>query len=245
MMKHVLVIALLAVPLVALAGPKQRHSKKQKSEAQVHIDKATDAHQAGDFETALVELQAAYALDPQPDLLYAMGQVHVKLGECEQAIDSYEQFLATNPDPDIATQAQQAIDTCKAQLPPPTPEPAPAPAVQPPPPPPPAPEARPFYTDKIGDALVGGGVIALVIGGVEYASARGTLDDADAATTYAEHQELVDDAHGKRNIGVAFGVIGVAAIGVGIWHYTKYHSEQAIAVTPTTSGGMVTWMGQF
>lgn len=243
-MKHVLVIALLALPLVALAGPKQKH--KQKSEAQAHIEKATQAHEAGDFETALVELQAAYALDPQPDLLYAMGQVHVKLGECQQAIDSYEQFLATNPDSEPAAAAHEAIDTCKAQLPPPEPEPTPAPVTQPPSPPPPAtPEARPFYTDKIGDALVGVGVVAMVVGGLEYASARSTLDDADAATTYAEHEQLVDDAHSKRNIGVAFGVAGLVAVGVGVWHYTKYHSEQAVAVAPTTSGGMVTWMGRF
>jgi hypothetical protein len=41
------------------------------------------------------------------------------------------------------------------------------------------------------------------------------------------------------------GAAGLAAVGVGVWHYANYKSERAVAVTPTTSGGMVTWMGRF
>jgi tetratricopeptide (TPR) repeat protein len=238
-MKHLLVFALLALPALAFAGP------KEKAEAQKHIEKATTAHQGGRYDVALTELQAAYGLDPQPDLLYAIGQVHVKLGKCEDAIASYEKFLATNPPAEPAAAAKEAIDTCKAQAPPP-PEPEPTP---PPPPvaptPPPPPQSKPFYTDVIGDALAGAGVVSIVVGVVMYSSAVSTLDDAEAATTYDEHKQLVDDAHMKRNLGVVFGGIGVAALGVGIWHYTRYRSEQAVTVTPTTSGGMVTWMGRF
>jgi len=236
-MKHLLVCALIAVPLVSFAGP------KEKKEAQQHIEKATAAHQAGKYDEALTELQAAYALDAQPDLLYAIGQVYVKLDKCDDAIASYEKFLGTNPPADAANSAKEAIETCKAKQPPPPPPPEPTPPPQPPPPP--QPDAKPFYTDKIGSALVGGGIVGVVIGAVMYSSARSTLDDAEAATTYAKHQELVDDAHLKRNIGVGIGIVGLAAIGVGVWHYTRYQSEQSVAVTPTTSGGMVTWMGRF
>jgi tetratricopeptide (TPR) repeat protein len=241
-MKHLLVfavVAAVALPAVVFAGP------KEKAEAQKHIEKATQAHQGGKYDVALTELQAAYALDPQPDLLYAIGQVHVKLGKCDDAVASYEKFLATNPPAEPAAAATEAIETCKAQSPPPPPpEPTPPPAPAPPPPPP-APEGKPFYTDKIGSALVGGGIVSLVVGVVFYSSAVSTLDDAEAATTYAEHEKLVDDAHMKRNLGVVFGAVGLAAVGVGVWHYTQYRSEQAVTVTPTTSGGMVTWKGRF
>lgn len=241
-MKHLFVIALVAFPLAVFAGP------KQKQEAQKHIDAATEAHGQGKYDVALAELQAAYALDAQPDLLYAIGQVHVKLGQCEEAIASYEKFLAANPPEEPTAAANEAIASCRKQLaeaqqsPPPDPEPQPQP---PPAAPPPAPEGRPFYTDVIGSALVGAGVVSLAVGGVMYASARGTLDDAEAAMTYSDHERLVDDAHSKRNIAVALGAVGIAAVGVGVWHYMKYSSEQAVTVTPTASGGMVTWMGAF
>lgn len=240
-MKHLLVFALIALPVVAVAGP------KQKDEAQKHIQKATEAHQAGKYDVALTELQAAYALDPQPDLLYAIGQVDVKLGKCDDAIASYEKFLATNPPAEPSAAAKEAIETCKAQTPPPPPpEPTPTPPPQPPPPPPAKPEGKAFYTDVIGTTLVGVGVASAVGGVVFYSMAVSKLDDADAATTYSEHQKLVDDAHTKRNIGAVLGGVGAVALGVGIWHYTKFKSEQqAVAVTPSTSGGMVTWMGRF
>src|SRR5689334_10663624 len=128
-MKHLLVIALLALPLTALAGP------KEKAQAQKHMDKATEAHQAGKYDVALSELQAAYTLDPQPDLLYAIGQVYVKLGKCEDAIASYEKFLAANPPADAAGLANEAITACKAQLAPPPPPPPSAPPPKPAPPP--------------------------------------------------------------------------------------------------------------
>ena len=238
-MKHLLVFALLALPAVAIAGP------KEKAEAQKHIEKATTAHQNGKYDVALTELQTAYALDPQPDLLYAIGQVHVKLGKCPDAIGSYEKFLATNPPAEPAAAAREAIETCQKEAPPP-PEPTPEPAPPPqPPPPPPAPERRPFYTDVIGSSLVGVGVVSVVVGVVMYSTAVSTLDDAEAAITYDMHKDLVDDAHGKRNLGLVFGAVGIAAIGVGVWHYTKFRSEQTVAVAPTASGGMVTWMGRF
>jgi tetratricopeptide (TPR) repeat protein len=241
-MKHSLVVALLALPLVASAGPKDKDKAKQ------HIQKATDAHQAGKYDVALTELQAAYELDPQPDLLYAIGQVHVKLGRCDEAIVSYEKFLATKPPKEPASAAQEAIDNCKKELaaappPPPPPDPQPQP---PPPPPPPPPEARPFYTDLLGTALVGVGVASLAAGGVFYVSARGTLDDADAAMTYSEHADLVDDARMKRNLSIVFGGVGIAAVGVGVWHWMKFRSEQqSVVVMPTASGGMVSWAGRF
>src|SRR5688572_27300629 len=108
-MKHLLVLALFALPAAALAGP------QEKAEAQKHVARATEAHQAGKFDAALTELEAAYALDPQSDLLYAMGQVQVKLGRCAEAITLYERFVATNPPADASASANEAIITCKAQ----------------------------------------------------------------------------------------------------------------------------------
>jgi tetratricopeptide (TPR) repeat protein len=256
-MKHLLLIAALsAVPLTASAGP----SAKEKKAAKKHIKAATEAHQKEQFDVALTELQAAYALDPQPDLLYAIGQVQVKLGNCPEAIMSYEQFLETKPAPDVADAANEAIKVCRDQLaaqppPPPPPDANPQPVAPPPAPPPaPASEGKAFYRDVVGDVLVVGGAVALVTGVSLYVSARGTIDDAENAPTYAEQQSLVDDAHSKRMYAVIAGSVGAVAIGVGVWRFTRSGGgsggnggaeKTSVAVVPTTTGGLVTFAGRF
>jgi tetratricopeptide (TPR) repeat protein len=240
-MKLPLIVLVAVLPLTALADPKV--------EAQKHIANATEAHQQGQFDVALAELETAYTLDPQPDLLYAIGQVQVKLGSCQDAIGSYERFLATNPGQVAAAAATAAPATCRAQLsaaappepPPVEPEPAPPPS------PPPGPEGRPWYTDKVGGALVGAGLVSGVIGIVLYSSARGTLDDAEAAMTYQEHADLVDSARTKRAFAVVLGVVGAAAIGGGVYHYLHYQkAERArLSVAPTQGGAFVAWTGRF
>jgi tetratricopeptide (TPR) repeat protein len=236
-----LIAALVMLPLAAHANP------KDKAQAQSHIQKATQAHQAGNYDAALMELEAAYALDPQPDLLYAIGQVHVKLDNCQVAISFYERFLESNPGPEPSAAANEAISTCRAQLaavatvePEPQPQPLQEPALPPTP-------ARPRAFDPIGTTLVGIGVVSTLVGIVMYSSAISTLDEADAAVSYVEHERLVDDARSQRTYAVVFGAAGVAAIGVGAWHYLRFRkAEQArVAVTPTPSGGMITWMGRF
>src|SRR5437867_9257716 len=77
----------LFAPATALAGDKE--------DARAHVARATQAHKEARFEDALVELEAAYQLDPKPDLLYAIGQVDAKLGRCDEAIDHYRRFAAT------------------------------------------------------------------------------------------------------------------------------------------------------
>jgi tetratricopeptide (TPR) repeat protein len=242
MKQLVLVAALIALPLSASAGP------KEKAEAQTHIQKATEAHEAGSYDVALVELEAAYGLDPQPDLLYAIGQVQTKLNNCPVAITYYEKFLATKPAAEPTAAANEAINTCKTQMataPQPEPTPDQQPVAPPEPPPPPPPEPRKF--DVIGTTLVGLGVLSTVVGVVMYSSAVNDLDDAENAPTYQEHESLVDDAHSKRTYAVIFTAAGVAAIGIGAWHYLTFRKKEQsrVSVTPTTTGGMVTWQGSF
>src|SRR5262245_15273374 len=77
-----LLCVLLVAPASAFAG--------KSDQAKAHVAKATKAHKAGRYEEARAELEAAYALDPKPELLYALGQVQAKLGHCDQALDYYK-----------------------------------------------------------------------------------------------------------------------------------------------------------
>jgi tetratricopeptide (TPR) repeat protein len=107
-----LALAPSIVPAVALADAK--------SEAQERVAHAQQLYQDKQYKEALDELNIAYTLDPQPNVLYAIGQIHVALGDCKEAITFYTRFLQTKPDQDVAAAAQQAIEACKShRVPPP------------------------------------------------------------------------------------------------------------------------------
>lgn len=209
--------------------------------------RATQLYKDGKYAEALVALEEAYALDPQPKLLYAIAQVHVKLGRCPDAIVFYERFLATQPDAGPASTARQAIDVCKTAPPPAqiTPEPTPPP---PEPPLPPPPEVTPLYKDPIGVALVGAGVVAGVVGIVMYSGARADLDDAEQAPTYQASETLVDSGRSKRTYAAIAGGGALVLIGAGVAHMVmrdRGTTERAVAVTPSSGGAIVTWSGRF
>jgi tetratricopeptide (TPR) repeat protein len=229
-------VGLVLASAIAFAGPEQ--------EAKALVAKAMKAHEQGDFPTALQNLQAAFDKDPQPELLYAIAQVHVKLSQCKEAIVFYEQFLGTSPSPAAEKDTREAIEICKSQLPP-----VPAPVVvappPPPPPPPPAP-ALPWYRDAIGAGLVGGGALAATIGIVLYVSARGDLDAAESAANVDAYMDLVDGARTKRVVSVVLVGGGAAMIGYGITRLVMkqpHERDPHLAIVPTTEGGMVTLGG--
>jgi tetratricopeptide (TPR) repeat protein len=159
-----LIIALVVAPGAARADNPE--------EARAHVARATKAHKEGRYDEARVELEVAYALAPRPELLYALGQVHAKLGRCRDAEDYFRRYAATQHDPRVATVVDQAIAACQPAAAPtpaaerpapatPTPSPAtptPAPSSEPPAgePPPPAVSrpAPPFAPTRTAPAAV-------------------------------------------------------------------------------------------
>jgi hypothetical protein len=119
-MRHAtIVLALLAViPLTADAKPKGKGKGKDKAKvtAKVHMDRAAKAHKAGQFDVALVELQAAYDMKPQPKLLFAIAQVQQKLDNCPAAVPNYEKFLASTKDKQKQAVVKQAIAACNTKI---------------------------------------------------------------------------------------------------------------------------------
>jgi tetratricopeptide (TPR) repeat protein len=210
-----------------------------------HVAAATAAHSAGKYADAETELVIAYSLDAKPDLLYALGQVHVQRSQCPQAIAYYERFLAAQSDGAPAEQAKEAIQKCRTN-PQGVAEAKPAPLDLP------APKdqgraSEPFYKDIIGDALVGGGIACAAAGGFMYMQALAKLDDAEKAPTYPEQQALVDSAHQKRTLALVLGGGGVALIGSGLVKYMLHGRESAgsVAIVPTGRGSFVTWSRRF
>jgi tetratricopeptide (TPR) repeat protein len=263
---------LVAAPRVASAKPKSAKPTATDRSAKAHMNRAAKAHKAGKFDVALTELEAAYAIDPQPKLLFAMGQVQQKLDRCDDAITNYEKFLATTTDKQQQTVVHQAISACMKKL---ADEPAPAPAASTSEPsvfrdqkpdepamesddtPLAAPEpARseattrresPWYKDVLGDALVVSGIASTAASVVLYLSARSDLDAAEAAGSLADYEVLVQQAQDRRTYSIVLGAAGGALIGAGLLRYALRDSgeKQSVALAPLSGGGLVTWGGGF
>ena len=270
-MKTLPILAIVTCTGIAGAKPFRESAKS-------HIDKATKAHKAGKFDVALTELQAAYEIEPQPKLVFAIAQVEAKLGNCDSAIEHYNLFLASTKDKAKRAVVKQAIAACKPKVeepppaaiveePPPAPvveeAPPPAPVVEPPPPPPPPKPApvvvappptatvttkRPFYRDIVGDVLVLGGVAAGVVSYVEYRGAVADLDDAESAPSLTAYNDLVASAHDKRNLSLAIAGGSAVLFVAGIVRFAMHgggETRTAVAVVPTSTGGLITWSGGF
>lgn len=253
-MKLLIACAIVIAPLAAHADPK--------ADAQKHLEAAAAAYKEKRWQVVLDELNKAYALDPQPELHFSIGQVYVKMGRCPDAIVSYEQYIASKPNDDNVSMAREAIDACKAAaIVAPDPGPVEPPPVEPPPvePPPikndPPPNVPPpvvdgggrWYQDKVGVSLVGGGAALVLAGTVTYLLARGTLGDAEDAPTYPEQEDLFRSAKTKRTIAVVFTVAGLAAGGAGAYWYLKKRpaERRGVSVVPTRDGGLVTFGASF
>jgi tetratricopeptide (TPR) repeat protein len=246
---------------VILMAPPQLASANPKAEAKQHVDRAAKLHEQGKFSEALDELKTAFSLHPKSELLYAMGQLHVLLGQCPQAITYYRRYLATKPAADTANAAHEAIEVCRTNPPPaPAPTGGNQPAGDAPPvidrPPPaassaplsPEPEVaseRAWYGDYIADALVVGGAAAGVVGIFQYRSAVQDRDRADTATNFQSYVDLVDRAHSQRTTGIVFGAAGAALVVAGGLHYmlTDRPARHAVSIGPSRGGGMVTFTG--
>lgn len=244
-------LAIAATLLVASqAGAVPRNTVK------AHIDKATKAHKEGKFDVALDELKAAYALDPKPDLLFAIAQVYVKLDKCADAISYYEQFLAATKDAQAKQVVAQAIETCKTKLaataPPVVEPPPPEPPRAEPPPPVPPPEAKPtpsptpparptpfaetrstpparspWYKDPLGDALVAGGVVAGVVAVVVRGAAQSEADKAAASASETAYRDHLDRSESKEKLSLILGVTaGVLVTGGVVRYVTRSRAQE-------------------
>ena len=238
----------VVVVAVVVSG---RANADPKSEANDHKQKAGAAFKEGRLNDALDELTAAEALDPDPALLYAIGQVHVKLDQCTEAIDFYKQYLETHPPADKADLANQAVETCKEQLAaaasaaPVTPVAPTAPVVDVEAPPVHVDSPAWYSQDPLGESLVVGGGVTAIVGIVLYVSARGTNSDAATASTYGAGLSDINSASSLRTASAILMIGGAALAGLGVYHYMQHDDDQGVAVVPTHGGAVVGWSSRF
>jgi hypothetical protein len=248
-----LILAIVLFPSLAFA-------QSMKPEAKAHFDKGLQHYANREYEAAIVELDAAYALDPRPEILFANAQAERLSGDCASAVVLYRRFLESNPPAVHADAARANLDKCQTALsskpegeapaeeqpPPETPPDQPAPAAVEPPqvPAEPPPEPPPWYTDKLGGALLGGGVVVVGVSAFLFMASSDDADSAATAPTYSEYQELADRAESRRTwslvgFGVGAGLLAGAALRYGLSGDAGEPERVTASFSFTPGGGTV------
>ncbi len=113
--------------LVALIGPAAMADAR--ADAKRHFREGMSLIAAGRMEQGIAELKQAYAIKPHPDVLYDIAKAYVDLGNIQEALSYFRQYVATDPvDKDQVLSVMQRLQAAIG-APPPGPAPAP-PAVE-------------------------------------------------------------------------------------------------------------------
>jgi hypothetical protein len=220
--------------------------------ARTHYDRAGKAAERGDLRTAAAELDAAYAIEPHPELLFVRAEVRRRLGECKTALTLYRGFIASAPSEAATKQADDGIKICEESIAAsePKPPPEPEPVVTPPPPlvqNKPVEPARkvPWKKDPAGGVLLGVGVVALAasagLGGGAAVTAR------EVRTTDSHEGQLA----ANRTTNVLLGTsVAAAAVGVGLvigaaLRYRAVKRRSQAGAWFDGHGGGLAWTGRF
>ena len=213
-------VALVAILLVASPVA----ARELKKEAQVRLDAGLREYQDGRYDRAITEFEAAYSLDPDPDLLLAWAQAERLSGKCKSAVPRYRRYLDSRPGTEGVALATSGIDLCVAS----TPKERPAECAAPTEPPP-----LPWYKNPIGGAVVLG-VAGIGVGTGFLIAASGNREIADSAQASDRFESLLDRATMQRRIGVTIMVFGAALIGGGLgYHYLGRRKETPATVVST------------
>lgn len=76
---------------------------------------ARTAYDERDYRTSIARLEEAYALLPEPNILYRIAEMHEELGEREQALEFYTLYFVERPDAPNAAVVQTRIERLKAE----------------------------------------------------------------------------------------------------------------------------------
>jgi hypothetical protein len=115
--------------------------------------------------------------------------------------------------------------------------------------PPPERRASAWWTDPIGGALVGAGVVGLGVGAALLVSASVADDDKLTAATYGEYKVLDDRAESRGRFGVIATAVGGALVLGGIVRYALRGGDEQRAqvsgwIAPEGGGGIAA-VGRF
>jgi tetratricopeptide (TPR) repeat protein len=184
-------------------------------------------YKRGEFEVAAALLRQAYALYPEPNLLYNLARALEGMADKPGAVEAYESYLATAKSIEDRGAIERRVATLKAEIaqqtrtvdpPRVVQEPKPAPVAAPVVEPAPQPVDRITPPSKLPWIPIVGG-IALIGGGVGFGMAANNLADmAEEEPVALDAEELHSTARKNAMIAnVMFAVGGAALVSGIVW----------------------------
>lgn len=235
--RRVLLAAALFLGVAAVcAAPADARDLKRA--AQVRLDAGLKAYGAGNYEQAIREFQAAYKIDPDPQLLYALAQAERLAERCGEALVHYRQFLESKPNEMQVEAARAGIALCEDK-----PEPPPPPPPEETPPPPEL-KVRPWYKDP-ANGLIVTGVASFGLGIGYVAASTSSRLGANRASTRDDFVFLRDRARSQRRLGVTAITVGVGLVGGGVAIHVLRDRKRASTPIVTTDGSSIYVAGTF
>ena len=107
---------MLVTVLVMGQGASIAHADSAADDARRHFKLGKVAQDAGRYEAAVAEYEAAYALTPEPWLLFNIGQAWRLGGNARKALSAYESYLEKASDGQLADEARQNATTLRLQI---------------------------------------------------------------------------------------------------------------------------------
>lgn len=98
---------------VLFSSPVQAQSMRRFRQ---YVTRAQQAYERGDADAAIEALTRAYEIRPVPLLLFNIARAHELAGRYDRAVEYYDRFLATDPDPEQARTAREARASAQATL---------------------------------------------------------------------------------------------------------------------------------
>ncbi len=225
-----------------------------------HFENGANFFQSGQYEQAIDEFEAGYALYPDPILLYNISLAHGKLARVDKSLTVAELAESMKlQEPDRTQNSSRIVALRRAQL---AHNMAPIVAEQvkaekrkqaeleekkrr---------EANKFGTlGWVGIGVAGAGVAALVGALILDASLSSDIDafeDAAARGDQLEYDRLKSDIESKQSTSqiLLFTGIGLTAVGAGFIVYElffKGRSDSAVSIAPTDGGAAATYQFRF
>ncbi|MCH9682218.1 MAG: hypothetical protein K0V04_12340 [Deltaproteobacteria bacterium] len=202
---------------VASAAPEVLSNPK----ARIHFERAQGHFDEQDYAAAIPELKAAYAVEPNPMLLYAWAQAERLAGSCSRAVELYRRFLATGPGDEQRRLTEANLVDCEAEVPAATTipgdestelEPARDDAAED------ADDAsdgveeqssdRHWIADPVGGVLTGAGLVVVIAGGAMMGVARQRGD-------LALQEPIEGDYLDQRDSAIQLNTAGIVTLGIG------------------------------
>lgn len=247
-----LVVAALGGAAAAQPSAEPAHDQEQ---AKAHYLKARAHHQRHEYQRAAAEYLQAFALFPDPELLFNVGQVYRLAGDQALAAAYYRRYLELDPAGRAAPEARRHLESLGATVPagsaasawggtpagakPPAAVTTTTTATATAPAPAQPGGTRGRWLRRGGLAAGGAGLVSLAVGlyyGIEARSISAELSLVDRWT--ADRLDRFDDGERAESLAIGFSVAGGALlVGGGVLYWLGGRSEREPEVEVTAALG--------